>query len=809
LSANHDVVIRDVDGERRIAAESLPLRVGTGSDCAIRLPGPGGAPNVLLDMLDGSPFVQPVGRDGSMQVNGEPLHASRRLTDGDEIQFFGSRIRVSNTDDGLTLEVRLEDSAYVTKPPDLPDTSAQPGEETIAPTAFQRAAKVSVQPAEQSHNRLQSLLGGAVAFLLLISYLLFSAKSIEFEVNPAEPDNVSISGGWFRLPIGDRVLLRKGEYKVEVQKKGYYEVSQTFIVDDEPSKTIEVSMRRLPGSLTVITHPVVEAVVSVDSDQVGSAPYGPIELQPGAHSIKVRSDRYLPFDDVIQVPGLGRQEAVHVQLVRRWSNVEVTSEPSGASIFSGADRVGETPASIELLEGTHQLSVVHDGYKAWDGTIVARPNTDQTLPLVRLQPANAKLLVNTIPRNANVTVNGRYRGRSPITLALSPDIDYEIGMSKAGYGATTRQVRLQAAGSESISVDLSARIGTLTVNVRPADAAVYVDGQLRATGTTTLKLSSAPHRIEVRKNAYQTWTRTVTPRPGYPQSVTASLRTLAAIEQDKIDVVVNTAGGQEMRRLEPGTFMMGASRSETGYQANQVRVPVTITKPYLIGVREVSNRQFRQFRESHDSGSDIHPSLAGNDNPVANVTWADAAEYCNWLSKKEGLGLVYKEEFGEWVAIRPFPNGYRLPTEAEWSWAIRYGGQKSASIFAWGRDMPPRKDSANYAGKSAADLVPTIVPRYDDGFSSTAPVGKFSPSPIGIYDGAGNVAEWANDYYTIPTPGITKPVVDPLGPERGKNYVIRGSSWRHAGVIELRSAFRDYGLKPRPDVGFRIARSID
>ena len=368
---------------------------------------------------------------------------------------------------------------------------------------------------------------------------------------------------------------------------------------------------------------------------------------------------------------------------------------------------------------------------------------------------------------------------------------------------------MQAAGSESISVDLSARVGTVTVSVRPTDATVYVDGQARANGKATLKLSSAPHKIEVRKSGYETWSRTVTPRPGYPQSVSASLRSLESIARDKIDVNVSTAGGQVMRRLEPGTFMMGASRSETGYQANQVRVPVTITAPFLIGVKEVTNKQFRQFRQNHDSGADLHASIAGSENPVANVTWADAVAYCNWLSTQEGLPLVYKEEFGEWVAIRPFPAGYRLPTEAEWSWAIRFGGQKSASKFAWGPDMPPRRDSGNYAGKSANELVPTIIPRYDDGFASTAPVGKFPPSPIGIYDGGGNVAEWVNDYYSIPTPGITKPVVDPLGPERGKNYVIRGSSWRHAGVIELRSSFRDYGSEPRPDVGFRIARSID
>jgi hypothetical protein len=97
---------------------------------------------------------------------------------------------------------------------------------------------------------------------------------------------------------------------------------------------------------------------------------------------------------------------------------------------------------------------------------------------------------------------------------------------------------------------------------------------------------------------------------------------------------------------------------------------------------------------------------------------------------------VYKEEFGEWVAIRPFPDGYRLPTEAEWAWAIRYQGGNGALKFSWGKDWPPRRDAGNYADKSAADLVPTIIPGYDDGFASTAEGGKF-PANAGRPVGAG------------------------------------------------------------------------
>ena len=805
-----NLFIRDVEGERQLDAERLPIRVGTGSDCELRLPGPGAAPVMMLDVLDDVPFVQPVGRDESMAINGEPLAASRRLQNGDELRYFGSRVLVHLDADRLTLDVRLEDSAYVTRPPESDAAGEQPAEETIAPTAFRRAAETP-QPAVDGtgHGTWRWVIGAALALLIVLSFLLFTSKSVKFDVTPGAPDSFSVSGGWFRMPLGDRILLRKGSYTVQVSQQGYYDVTQNFEVGDEQNVIIEIAMRKLPGHVTVVTNPPADATIAINESEIGPAPFGPIELLPGEHSVSVRAERFLPYSGVINVPGLGRHEQVSVQLVPRWAEVLVESEPPGARIYSGEQQVGETPATIELMEGTHQISVVQDGYSAWDGTVVAEPNTDTALPLIRLQPANARLLVNSIPRGANVTVNGRYRGQSPLTLDLAPDVNYEIGLSKAGYGITSRKVRLQAAASDSITVDLTARTGTLTVNVQPADATVYVDGQARGTGSTTLSLSSAPHRIEVRKSGYEPWSRTVTPRPGYPQTLSARLRSMAEIERASIAKERTTAAGQVLRRVEPGTFTLGSSRSEQGRRANEVIVPVRLTKPFLIGVKEVTNREFAQFRANHDSGADIHASMAGDNNPVAKVTWADAVQYCNWLSAREGLTPAYKEEFGEWVAIRPFPDGYRLPTEAEWSWAIRYQGGNGALKYSWGSEWPPRRDAGNYADKSAADLVPTIIPGYDDGFASTAEGGKFPANALGIFDGAGNVAEWVNDYYTVPTPGVTEPLVDPLGPERGKSWVIRGSSWRHATPTELRLSYRDYGNEARPDVGFRVARNAD
>ena len=802
------VVILDSEGERRIEIKHLPLRVGTGSECELRLPGPGGGPVALLDLLDDAPFVQPVGAAGALKINGSPLTTSRRLDSGDALEFFGSRIEIGAKDSALTLSIQLEDSAYITKPPE-PEDAAGLDDEAIAPTAFRRASETAARIVEGRKHNWQTIVAGVLVALMIASYLLFSARSVQFTIQPGAPDDFDVSGGWFRLPLGDRHLMRTGNYTIHVRKDGYYDLSQSLTVGDAQSQSFELVLRKLPGHLSVATSPQVDAIITIDEGIVGQAPYGPVELQPGMHSVSVSADRYLPFADVFEIPGLGRQEQVQVQLVPRWANVEVSTEPSGATIYAGEQKLGKTPMSLELLEGSHDLIMILDGYAAWDGTIVAEPNVDQQFPTIQLKPANARLLVNTIPRSANVTVNGRYRGQSPVNLSLSPGIDYEIGMSKAGYGVAEHKIRLQAAAREEITVDLTARTGRVTVRSYPSDATVYVDGRARGTGTVTLNLSSAPHRIEVRRQGYESYGRSITPRPGYPQTVQIRLRSEEEIRQASIALTITTSNDQVLRRVEPGSFVMGASRSEQGRRANEVLVPVKLTKPFFIAAKEVSNREFAKFKKNHDSGGDIHVSLAGDNNPAANMSWSDAVEYCNWLSAQEGLPPAYEKKFDKWVSIFPVPSGYRLPSEAEWAWAIRYQGSGKASRFSWGEKLPPRGEAGNYADKSAAGFVPTILPSYDDGYASTAPVGTFPANALGIHDGGGNVAEWVNDFYTVPTPGQTKAIVDPMGPERGTHHVIRGSSWRHAGIVELRLSYRDFGTAPRTDVGFRLARNVE
>jgi formylglycine-generating enzyme required for sulfatase activity len=380
-----------------------------------------------------------------------------------------------------------------------------------------------------------------------------------------------------------------------------------------------------------------------------------------------------------------------------------------------------------------------------------------------------------------------------------------VRATRAGHEAAEARVTLARGESQPLHLTLAAQHGEVQVIADPANAEVLVDGQPRGTAGRVLELSAAAHEIEVRHAGYEPHRQTVTPRPGFPQTVRARLRSLEEAKAAARPAAVRrTPAGHELRLVEGGRFQMGASRREPGRRGNETPREVELARPFYLAAREVTNAQFRKFKPDHSSGRFGAHGLTDDSQPVVQVTWEAAAEYCNWLSAQEGLPPAYATSDGRLASTRPLGTGYRLPTEAEWSRAARYAGGGPLK-YPWGPSLPAPPKAGNYADESARPLVPVVLQGYDDRYPVSAPVGTFPPNALGFFDLGGNVAEWVHDVYAIPPPDA--PVErDPVGPPPGDLHVILGSSYLHGSISELRLAYRDYGLKPRPDVGFRVAR---
>ncbi|MEO0366971.1 MAG: SUMF1/EgtB/PvdO family nonheme iron enzyme, partial [Pseudomonadota bacterium] len=311
--------------------------------------------------------------------------------------------------------------------------------------------------------------------------------------------------------------------------------------------------------------------------------------------------------------------------------------------------------------------------------------------------------------------------------------------------------------------------------------------------------------ISVRKEGYAEWTGSVTPRAGFEQTVDARMQTLEQARLAKIQQTLTTKEGHTLRYVTGGAFQRGTSRRETDRRSDEPLRDVRITQPFYVSIHEVTNEQFSRFQREHVRGGDVYPSLAGDKNPVVNVSWQDAAAYCNWLSAEEGLEPAYAGDAGVLRPGSPSATGYRLPTEAQWVWIARYQGQAGSALrFGWGNAMPPPQKSVNLADEASEALLSNMVFGYNDGYPSTSPVGSFKANRLGLFDLDGNVREWVHDFYEVSPPDVT--LIDPTGPPRGRSHVIRGAGWRDANVQSLRLASRGSGSEGEIDVGFRIVR---
>jgi formylglycine-generating enzyme required for sulfatase activity len=343
------------------------------------------------------------------------------------------------------------------------------------------------------------------------------------------------------------------------------------------------------------------------------------------------------------------------------------------------------------------------------------------------------------------------------------------------------------------------------VRAQPADAQLFIDGKPSGVANQTLRLVATTHEIEIRKTGFVDFKASVTPRPGVQQRVEATLLTPEQSRIAATPAVARTKFEQQLRLMPIGRFTMGSPRREPGRRANESQRDVEFKRGFYISVTEVTNSQFRRFKPEHRSGLIGNHTLDLDNQPVVGVTWMDAALYCNWLSEQEGLPAAYEKKGETLVAVNPMTKGYRLPTDAEWEWAARYEGGSKLRRYPWGDALPVAQRSGNYADVTARLIVQDVIPDYDDGFAAAAPVGKFPANSLGLQDLGGNVAEWVHDYYTVSVDS-GQTLVDPAGPAEGKQHVIRGASWKHSGVTDLRLSARDFGEGSRNDVGFRVAR---
>ena len=671
----------------------------------------------------------------------------------------------------------------------------------IHPLPFQpKPLGTSREPRARRRLPLVALLG--VLVLIVTAGLLVAARAVEVQVEPA-PDRLSVRGG-LSLRVGSLRLLLPGHYTVAAEKTGYRPMEAPLEVTSYPRQIARFALEPLPGLLTLEVAPPGGVRVTLDGEERGTTPLAPLEVGAGEHEVVLRAEGYATLTIRTTVSGLGQTQSLQATLKPDRASVSVSSDPAGASVRVDGAAIGTTPLTADLTSGARLVEVGLPGFRTAARRIEVHAEQPLTVPPFRLERLPGRLQIKSVPPSAAVMVDGQFRGETPLELDLPAGPTHTVRATKAGHDTAEDRVTLEPGRTSSLDFVLAPQIGEVEVVGEPKDAEVLVDGESRGRLGQTLRLTAAPHALEIRRPGYEPHRVTVTPKPGLPQSVRVRLDSEKEKQAAARPAVLRTPAGHELRLLSGGRFQLGASRREAGRRANETLREVELERPFYLAVREVTNAQFKHFKPDHSSGRFGAHDLGGEALPVVQVTWEDAASYCNWLSAQEGLPPAYAARDGRTVSVQPLRTGYRLPTEAEWSRAARYPGEGPLK-YPWGNSLPAPPRAGNFADESARALVAVVLQGYDDRYPATAPVGSFPPSPLGFFDLGGNVAEWVHDVYAIPS--ADGPVeLDPLGPPPGDLHVILGSSFLQGSVSELRLSYRDYATKPRVDVGFRIAR---
>ncbi|MGD8668757.1 MAG: PEGA domain-containing protein [Desulfobacterales bacterium] len=803
--------IIDRRGERTVTPEAFPLIIGAGPTAAISISGLKPEAEVaFIDLSQQRPFLQAGRTDIFVRYNGQKLKGSVWLMHGDRVEIGNCEIKFDVRGTDFIIQVAGPESIAAS-------TAA------AAATGSEQALKidpVSFRPDRRQRGasaifRFRRLLGLAVGLGLLIlfaiGWFVFTARQITIHIEP-QPEDITIGGSFLAPRLGGHFLLRPGKYILYATKECYVALDQPFEVGTEKNQTVRFKMERLPGRISVKTHPDSQPDVAlpgarllIDGQEVGVTPIENLEVKAGTRVLEIQAENYQDIKTEAQIIGCPEEQAFEYALIPGWSDVFISSMPEGAIVSVDGKPAGKTPVTVELPEGQYTLQISADGFKPWQTRLAVEPNQAQSIKDVQLQPADGTLALQTIPAGANVTIDQRFVGKSPLKLPLQADIRHEIQISKAGYENAAQTVQVATGKLKTVTVKLKPVMGVIQFEVEPSDAQLIVDGKNQGPVPSKLNLLAVSHQLEVQKPGYESYRTRITPRPGFPQIIKISLKRRQSAPADPAGVIT-AKNGYKLKLIRPQPFTMGSSRREQGRRTNETLRKINLQRPFYMGLREVTNQEFKQFLAGHSSGAFNGQRLSQNDHPVVQITWQQAALFCNWLSAQESLPPAYIKKGERLIAADPIGIGYRLPTEAEWEYCARFKSNSTGLKYPWGNQFPPTTPSGNYGDASAKKLLAAVIENYNDGFPGSAPPAKFKANGLGLFDLGGNVAEWCHDFYTIYTYNSSKTDIDPTGPSQGTHHVVKGSSWKHASMSKLRLAHRDYSNSKRPDLGFRIAR---
>ena len=438
-------------------------------------------------------------------------------------------------------------------------------------------------------------------------------------------------------------------------------------------------------------------------------------------------------------------------------------------------------------------------------------------PVVTPKPVKESLIViNSSPENANIYVNNRYQGITPVRL---PDLEGKVSVKiiKDGYKDWTKKLDMKKGQTENIFAELVRRkVAVVKPKPRPVKTvkkpepvkpvvkqkpvipsyAIFVvldpvDAQVSILNSNKkfhngMRLDKGEYQLAVSKKGYKPVKRAVNIVKDMQLSFALEkiiVKNKVVLPKNVIQDKLKVAGmGPQMVIVPAGSYKFGSPKRE--YKRSRYEsLPVDIVVPteFAIGRYEITYDDFDKYTQSAGI-SDMGDSkgYGRGTHPANSVTWVMAVAYAQWLSEQTG-------------------HQYRLPTEQEWEYAARAG---SVGAFSSGDCL--EVTDANYNGGrgyskcAATGMYPGM----------TKEVGSYSPNAWGLYDMHGNVWEWTSSCFSKKPDKTLLGSLNNAG-KKCRTWVMRGGAFNSgARAIRVANRYRFPPNKRSTSTGFRLVREM-
>ena len=631
-----------------------------------------------------------------------------------------------------------------------------------------------------------------IPFFIIFLPAFFFVKSSTLKAYTDYPElSLDVDYGFI---IGETVLSFNSMYSVKINAKGYKKKIFNF-EHNNGSNVFELK----PAGTKILFNFIKEDLdgleiflndVELDLNQ-------DLELDQGEYNLSILSKKYLPYEKNFLIKGNEEEYFLDISFEDVKKKVFLKTNPSNINLTINGKSIGIGNKEI-ILDQANNIFVFSQGGEVLKETFYkVKDNVDEEINF-DLNIFRKINLTSDIERT-KVFVDGKYMGMTPVLFSYEKEVA-NILLKKPGYKDYKKQTKLNL-GTNNISINLEKSFGDVnfTTNV---EADLFIDGKLIGSTPQILKLQTIEKNYLLSNKGYRSISSKFIPDSSRSLEIDLNMLT----ERDAIILesprIKKNSMGIELVLVNPKKIILGSPESEFRRDRNEIMRKIFITKHFYVSKNLITEAIFNNFKKI-SSGSNIMP--------INNISWVDAAKFCNWLSEKENHRPFYYFDKNKLINIDTNSTGYRLLAESEWELIAKGGGNnlKNYKIYPWGNAENITDLFGNFADESLRGEVSYILSGYDDGYKKRSPVGSFIENDLGLFDLGGNLSEWTHDFYSediFEEDSIWRE--DFLGPNFGLNHVIKGSNFKSATYKELGFSYRSKATSGSELVGFRIARWI-